>query len=274
MRSIVHLSVLHFGRIDYTIIKPLIAAVTALNPHIIAISGDLTQRARTQQFKEARVFLDALPSPQIVVPGNHDVPLYNIAARFLEPLTKYRRYITNDLEPFYADDEIAVLGVNTARSLTFKHGRINEKQITRIATRFCHLADSIVKIVVTHHPFDLPEGHAANPLVGRAHLAMHTLARCGIDVLLAGHLHISHTGHTAERYKISGHSALVIQAGTATSTRSRGEANTFNVIHIDKPGISIERYSWQAEHAQFTVSAAEHFSHTKNGWVRVDSANH
>src|ERR1043165_359659 len=109
MRTLVHLSDLHFGRIDPAIIDPLIETVRGLNPTLVAVSGDLTQRARSEQFKEARAFLDALPSPQIVVPGNHDVPLHNVFARFFQPLTKYRRYITPDLEPFHADDELAVL---------------------------------------------------------------------------------------------------------------------------------------------------------------------
>src|SRR5215216_1335726 len=120
MRTLVHLSDLHFNRINGSVIAPLIERVRGIKPDLVAVSGDLTQRARSAQFKEARRFLDALPRPQIVVPGNHDVPMYNLFARFFKPLTKYQRYITNDLEPFYFDGEIAVLGINTARSLTIK----------------------------------------------------------------------------------------------------------------------------------------------------------
>src|SRR6266540_2867345 len=120
MRSIVHLSDIHFGRINEEVIAPLIETVKKINPDLVAVSGDLTQRARSHQFREARAFLESLPTPQIVVPGNHDVPLHNVFARFMQPLRKYRRYITDDLRPFYYDDEIAVLGVNTARSLTMK----------------------------------------------------------------------------------------------------------------------------------------------------------
>ena len=269
MRTIVHLSDLHFGRVDYSIIGPLVAAVTSIRPNVVAVSGDLTQRARSHQFKEARKFLDALPSPQIIVPGNHDVPLYNAFARFLQPLEKYRRYITPDLEPFYSDEEVAVLGINTARSLTIKYGRINRAQIARARQRLCAFGANVAKVVVTHHPFDLPEGHKEAELVGRARLAMEALASCGADVLLAGHLHVSHTGHTAERYKIAGHSALVISAGTATSTRGRGEANSFNVIRINHPLINVERLVWQTERAAFAPSPAENFRHTPGGWVRV-----
>jgi 3',5'-cyclic AMP phosphodiesterase CpdA len=118
MHTLAHLSDLHFGCIDHTTVRPLIDTVQKIKPDLVAVSGDLTQRARSAQFREARAFLDALPGPQIVVPGNHDVPLYNLFARFLRPLSKYQRYITDDLEPFYADAQIAILGLNTASTNT------------------------------------------------------------------------------------------------------------------------------------------------------------
>jgi len=269
MRTIAHLSDLHFGRIDPAIIAPLSATVTELKPDVVVVSGDLTQRARSAQFKEAREFLDELPQPQIIVPGNHDVPLHNVFARFLRPLDKYRFYITPDLEPFYADSEIAIAGINTARSLTRKNGRINENQIGRVRERLCSLGDEVTKIVVTHHPFDLPEGIGENELVGRAAMAMAILAGCGADLLLAGHLHLSHTGHTAKRYKTAGHSALVVQAGTATSTRGRGEANSFNRIRISHPHITVERFAWQPAQNLFANISTENFQHTPDGWARL-----
>lgn len=269
MRTLVHLSDLHFGRVDYSIIEPLVQTITELKPDLLVVSGDLTQRARSHQFQEARAFLDRLPGPQIIVPGNHDVPMHNVFARFLQPLDKYKRYITDDLQPFYADEEVAVLGINTARSLTIKDGRINEEQIAGIRERLCALDDHVVKIIVTHHPFDLPEGHDEDELVDRAELAMEALASCGADVLLAGHLHVSHTGQTSTRYKIAGHSALVISAGTATSTRGRGETNSFNVIRAQHPHIKVERLAWHPERRAFAPSSDEDFKHTQDGWVRL-----
>lgn len=269
MRTLIHLSDLHFGRIDYTLLEPVIATVTELKPDVVVVSGDLTQRARSHQFKEAREFLDKLPSPQIIVPGNHDVPLHNVFARFLQPLDKYKEHITDDLLPFHADEEVAILGINTARSLTIKDGRINEEQIEAIRKRLCPYPDEVIKIIVTHHPFDLPEGHHEDDLVDRAQTAMEAIAKCGADVLLAGHLHISHTGHSSARYKIAGHSALVVSAGTATSTRGRGETNSFNVLRVKHPFINVERLSWNVERAMFVTSSTEHFRHSSDGWTRV-----
>ena len=104
MRTLVHLSDLHFGRVDERLLEPLARRVHALAPDVVAVSGDLTQRARTAQFRAARRFLDTLPQPLLVVPGNHDVPLYNLWQRFLHPLAKYRRYISEEVEPAYIDN--------------------------------------------------------------------------------------------------------------------------------------------------------------------------
>lgn len=269
MRTIVHLSDLHFGRVDTRLLEPLVKSISEINPDLIAVSGDLTQRARSHQFIEARTFLDRLPKPQIVVPGNHDIPLHNLYARFVGRLAKYRRYITDDLQPVYADEEMIVIGVNTARSLTFKGGRINELQVADLRKQLCARGDEVVKAVVTHHPFDLPDDHDESDLVGRAQMAMATLADCGADLFLAGHLHISHTGHTAKRYNIAGHSALVVQAGTATSTRGRGEANSFNAVRLDGRSISVARFEWQSTQESFAVASEEKFERGREGWIRV-----
>ena len=268
MRTIIHLSDLHFGRVDRSLIEPLRRAIAALVPDVVVVSGDLTQRARPREFRQARAFLDTLPQPRIVVPGNHDVPLYNIVKRFLAPLASYRRYISENVEPILMDEEIAVVGVNTARSLTFKGGRIGEDQIERVRAQLCSLPEAVVKIVVTHHPFEVPPTSAGGQIVGRAPMAMEMLAGCGADILLAGHLHLSHTGDTTARYRIHGFSALIVQAGTATSTRSRGEANAFNALKVAGRKVSVERYEWMPEAAGFVKVETETYERSESGWLR------
>jgi|SRR5579862_222115 len=267
MRTIVHLSDLHFGAIDRRLISPLIATIAVVNPDLVAVSGDLTQRARVSQFREARAFLDALNRPLLVVPGNHDIPLYDLARRFVSPLARYRRYITADLAPEFSDREIVVVGLNSTRSLSWRHGpgRLNRRQVVQAAARLQSANPGAIKIVVTHHPFDLPAGKHARHLIGRAHMAMGWLAAAGADLFLAGHLHVAHIGQTAERYQIAGHSALVIQAGTL-SRRERGEASSFNVIRIDGGTVGIDRYSWIERAGQFASESAGSFGHTTNGW--------
>ncbi|WP_343731461.1 metallophosphoesterase family protein [Duganella sp.] len=266
MRTIVHLSDLHFGRVDQDLLRPLQALVTRLAPDVVVVSGDLTQRAKTEEFKAARAWLDTLPGPQIVVPGNHDIPLYNVASRFLTPLRKYTRYVTLDLAPEYVDEEIAVLGINTARSLTFKDGRVNKEQLAQMRQRMQAVGPDHTRIIVTHHPFDLPDNFDNDDLVDRAPMAMQAFAECGVDLLLAGHLHSSHAGNSAHRYKISGYAALVVQAGTATSTRGRGESNSFNVLRIDPDDVQVDRYSWIEGTASFEPVHTECFRRSGDVW--------
>jgi 3',5'-cyclic AMP phosphodiesterase CpdA len=265
MRTLLHLSDLHFGRLDRAVLPPLRRAIGEIRPDLTVVSGDLTQRARPEEFEQAREFLTSLKGPQIVVPGNHDVPLHNLYARFRLPLHHYSRYITDDLEPFYADEEIAVLGINTARSLVWKNGRINRMQINSIEERFCECKD-VVKILVTHHPFDLPDNYSGRDLVGRAHTAMASIARCNVDLLLAGHFHVSHTGHTATRYPVPGHAAVFVQAGTL-STRARGEANSFNRITIDGKLVTIERFAFSDTENQFHSISSQEFRCGDDGWA-------
>jgi 3',5'-cyclic AMP phosphodiesterase CpdA len=269
MRTLVHLSDLHFGRVDPALLDPLRNLVREIAPDVVVISGDLTQRAKSEQFEEARAFLDTLPGPQIVVPGNHDISLYNVFRRFVQPLDRYKRYITEDLNPCHIDDEIAVVGVNTARSLTFKDGRVNKEQVERIRATLAGLDPKITRVVVTHHPFDLPKGSEEDDLVDRAHMAMEVFAECGVDLLMAGHLHTSHAGNTSARYKISEYAALVVQAGTATSTRGRGEVNSFNVIRIEPARIEVDRYGWDTVHCQFQLLNTEKFVRSGNIWNEV-----
>jgi 3',5'-cyclic AMP phosphodiesterase CpdA len=267
MRTLVHLSDLHFGKVDPELLEPLRALVHKVAPDVVVVSGDLTQRAKSEEFEEAKAFLDTLPGPQIIVPGNHDISLYNVLRRFLAPLDRYKRYITDDLSPVFIDDEIAVLGVNTARSLTFKDGRVNEEQVAQIKKQLSGLSKDLTRVIVTHHPFDLPKTFAEDDLVDRAPMAMQAFAESGVDVLMAGHLHASHAGSTAERYHMSEYAALVIQAGTATSTRGRGETNSFNVVRIEADKVEVDRYGWDLVGKDYSLVSTEKFFRSGNVWA-------
>lgn len=256
MRTIVHLSDLHFGRMDERILSPLVAAIRAGAPHLVVVSGDLTQRARRQQFIQAREFLDGLPQPCLVIPGNHDVPLYDLAARLFNPFGYFRRYIASDLDPVFIDDEMIVVGLNSARAVVLQgRGRVNEMQVDRAAARLKAAPRKTIKIVVTHHPFDLPKTIGLQHLVGRSQMAMAKFAAAGADVFLAGHLHLSHMGSTAARYRIADHDALVVQAGTL-STRLRGEVPAFNILRIQQSEIAVEQHLWNDARVTFEASAA------------------
>ena len=269
MRTVVHVSDIHFGRIDSATVQPLRDAIARAAPDLVAVSGDLTQRARRQEFVAAKEFLESLPFRRLVVPGNHDVPLYNVVTRFTAPLARYRHTITDDLSPVYRDDEMIVVGVNTARSWTWGEGRINARQVDDVVAHLSGAPRDLIRIVVTHHPFDLPDGVREERLLGRATMAMAKLSTAGADLFLAGHLHVSHIGHSAERYQVAGHSALVVQAGTV-STRSRGEQPSFNVLRIQRPEISVARMVWDQSASAFLETAESQYRHTEVGWIKTD----
>ncbi len=270
MRTIAHISDIHFGDADAGVVERLVEKIGELAPDLIVVSGDLTQRARSRQFAEARAFLDRLPNPQLVVPGNHDVPLYNVYDRFLNPLTKFKKYITDDLTPEFVDGELAVFGINTTRSLTIKGGRVSKEQVDELEARLCALDEQRVKMIVTHHPFDLPEGFDEDDIVGRAKKVMPRLVECGADIFLAGHLHVSNITHSARRYRMeNGYSALIIQAGTAASMRERGEDNSFNVLEVDGHVLTVKRFHCGLSETGFRLATTERFAKAERGWARM-----
>jgi len=267
MRTLVHLSDLHFGRIDPSLVEPLGRAVIDAKPDLTVISGDFTQRARRSQFAAARAFVDSLQLRTLVVPGNHDIPLYDFVERFAAPLARYRRFISAELEPEYEDDEMIVIGVNTARAWVFPfgEGRINAPQVDRILQRLAGVTPAKMRVIVTHHPFDLPPGVHERRLLGRSAEAMARLGAANADLFLSGHLHISHVSHTVDRYEAAGYSALIVQAGTV-STRSRGEQPSFNVLRMRRPEIELLRYAWDPSTASFTATPVGRYRHQSSGW--------
>ena len=269
MPRIVHLSDLHFGAHDPAIVTAVEQRLDEEQADLVVISGDITQRARTEQFEEACQFLTRLRDAGhdvLAVPGNHDVPLYNVLRRFLSPLTRYKRYIDDNLCPFIQIPGAAVLGINTARSLTFKNGHVSHEQMAFIRNTFSRTDTHQPRIVVTHHPlFALPigDGPELGHLMDDQENALEAIADAGVDLLLAGHNHRASVNDAASLAKGAG-KALVIQAGTATSTRVRGEEQSFNRIEIDGNGIRVTIQRWTGN--QFESGDSQFFERHDEQW--------
>ncbi|MBV8652080.1 MAG: metallophosphoesterase [Alphaproteobacteria bacterium] len=270
MRTIAHISDLHFGRHDPAVTEGLLADLAALRPDLVAVSGDLTQRARRHEFMAARDFLDRLPAPSLVVPGNHDVPLYNVARRAFRPLARFARYISATPQPFFADSEIAVLGLNTARAAALTNGRISREQIDAIRGRFVTLGGTAFRALVTHHPLTPPPHAPERGIVRRARYALDAVAEAGIELILTGHYHQSFTGDSASYHLAAHRAVLVSQAGTAISTRLRDESNSYNVIRIDGRDIGCEQRSWTGR--AFAGLSAQVFRHREGCWTPTHTA--
>lgn len=266
LKKIVHISDLHFGTVREKIANAIIGDINSLKPDLLVVSGDLTQRARKGQFRAAKEFLDKLNCKKIIIPGNHDIPLFNLFMRFIYPLTNYKNIITSDLFPFYRDDTIAVLGINSARSLTRKSGRISEEQIEYLKGKLCPLNNSLFKIIVTHHPFIPPPGGLGIKLVGRSALALKLIEKCSIDLLLAGHLHRGYSGDVRPFYPSEKSSIISVQAGTAISNRIREEPNGFNFIQVSKKEIFITVREWDGY--LFKEAAEIYYYKKENEWIK------
>lgn len=252
---IAHLSDIHFGAHDPQVVSATEAWIEKHRPDLIILSGDFTQRARVSQFREAAAYVNRLRArgfPVLAVPGNHDIPLFDVVRRFAAPLERYKRYIDHDLCPFFENDEVAVLGINTARSLTIKDGRINSDQRRLIEQRFATVSPSKTRILVTHHPlFSMPigEGGELSEAVGRHEDAVQAINEAGVHIALAGHFHRTYAQAARKMVETAGPS-LVIQAGTATSTRFRNdERQSFNWLHVSRNNLlELQVIAWDGEH--------------------------
>ena len=264
MRTIAHLSDLHFGRHDPAKAEALRERLVQSRPDIVAVSGDFTQRAREREFQAARRFLDLLPQPKLVVPGNHDVPLFNLFKRWRKAFRGYDHHIApvNVPDGFYADGEIALLGINTARRLTWKNGRISYAQMECIQDTLRPLPDAVWKILVTHHPLAFT-GDESVTLAGRAAPALHVIDKARVHVLLSGHHHRAVSGAVdAELFPSA--ALLVVHAGTAISTRTRGaHGNSYNLIQTNANRLTVKVMAWQPEgvYAETGSSAYELSGH-------------
>ncbi len=142
MTTIAHISDLHFGRIDSAAVEALVGDLHLLRPDLVVISGDLTQRARPEQYKAARALIDRLPIPQIIVPGNHDVPLYDLLRRLRDPFGRFRQFITVDEYPEFENDDVHVVGINTACRIAprlsgfWKDGKVRARHLEKLKQLF------------------------------------------------------------------------------------------------------------------------------------------
>lgn len=266
MTRLIHLSDLHFGRDRPELLDPLIEAVNGARPDLVAISGDLTQRARQSQFRAARLFIERIQAPVLSVPGNHDIPVHRPFTRFFRPFHNYRRRIARDLAPVVRIEGMTVIGMNTVDRYRWQRGRVKSRQVRRACAEAGRSPDSDLVILVAHHPFEHAPG-TKKQLMRGAEKALRKLSDCGVDAILSGHLHVWRTEPFLTRPFGAG--ILQIHAGTGLSTRHRGEPNDFACI--DREGEVLRVARWVAgEDDRFTESTIRHFGRGTGGWRTMD----
>lgn len=254
MTRIVHVSDLHFGATSEGLLAPLCSRIADLSPDLVVISGDLTQRARSHQFAEARDFIAGLGVPVLCIPGNHDIPLWNIAARLICPWRAWRMGLARDLEDVWQDAQVIVAGINTANPLAWKQGRITAAMLDRLEALFATAGDR-VRIVAMHHPLEHLPGEEQWLMQG-AGLALCRLPEMGVRMVLSGHIHVSHAGPFTAAPGL-----LFVQAGTGLSWRRRAEANAFNLLDIRDKAIEVQSILADETGAFAAVGRAHSFPH-------------
>jgi 3',5'-cyclic AMP phosphodiesterase CpdA len=258
--KLLHLSDLHFGpRLRQYLPEVVICQAHDLSPDLVVISGDLTQRARKHQFLQARDFLNKLPSPLLVIPGNHDVPLYNLFLRFLRPLERYGTYIAAepDVAMVNEAETLSVVGLNSTRALTIDGGGLYDEQLTWAQAQFAQAPKGACRVVAVHHHF-LPDSGHQRP-IRRARYLLRRFNDMGVEIVLVGHRHWARAERATE-------GPVVVQAGTATSRRGKERdkgKNSFNVIEIDRSAFWVTCYIYKVDWDRFEPVWTEQFQRSQ-----------
>ncbi|VFU09541.1 metallophosphoesterase family protein [Methylocella tundrae] len=242
---IIHLSDPHFGCENAAAVEAAIASANAYAPDLTIISGDLTSNGRSLQFKAASLWLKRLPQPQIVTPGNHDVPYWNLALRFFAPFSRYRRFIGEPLKTTADLPGLTVRSLNTARGaqprLDWSKGAINLAAVEAAAQM--QTSTTTLKVLVCHHPLLDPfagtNTAAVTGAVHRGGAAARVLAEAGVDLILSGHVH----NPFVFALPFAQGRSYAIGAGTL-SRRTRGRAAGFSVIEADAETIKVTAMEW------------------------------
>jgi 3',5'-cyclic AMP phosphodiesterase CpdA len=271
MSCLLHVSDPHFGTERPEVVAALRALAAALAPEIVVLSGDITQRARRAQFRAARAFVDSLaPARLLVIPGNHDIPLFDLYTRLVNPYREHRRAFGRDLEPELATDHWLVLGVNTTRPHRHKDGEVSTAQIERVATRLQRAGARQLRVVVVHQPIGVMRAQDEPDRLHGAERAVHRWAGAGADLILGGHIHLPYVLPLHDAMPGVPRRLWAVQAGTAVSHRVRAEAdNSVNVLrHAVSTAarrVEIERWDWRPATQRFERAHVEGLDLAPNG---------
>lgn len=266
MTRLAHISDIHFGAVDETAAMHLAAHVNNAGVDAVIITGDLTQAGRRREYQAFADYLKEFAAPTLVVPGNHDVPVYNVGHRAADPWRRFRRYVSKDLCPSLSVKDAFILGLNSARragpSLDWSLGRLSSKQLAFAAQTLRRAENAALKVVAFHHPVLPGPGRAGQALINRPLRAMNLLSSAGADVLLTGHSHVAQ----AQVYEGSEQPIIVTAAGTAASTRLRGELPSYNFLAWNDGALSVVTHRYTDD--GFMHERSVKFSRETGAWRR------
>ncbi len=270
--TLMHISDLHAGPpFNADKAELIVREAEELNPDLLVISGDMVQRADyINQWRDIRAFIQRLPQPQLIVPGNHDVPQFNQIARYFWPFRRFKKFVSNDIQPIFECDGLVAIGLNTARSFTIEGGKLSARTLKWLETTLNQYGPDVCKVVVMHHHVVQPPGppgHTKDVIVG-AREALAALDRGGAELVLCGHLHSSYTGNTLEFDPTLKQGTIIAQSGTTTSRRGRlwhRGKNAFNVIEIEDQVIRISQRMYLEDVRRFVPVSEQVFPRRSGG---------
>ena len=259
MQKLLHISDLHFGPPhDPEAADGVLQFAHSVRLDAILISGDLTQRAKRAQFIEAARFIADLPDvPKLIVPGNHDVPLYRVIERLVAPHRLYRELISPDLNPVLQLPNATLVGVDSTSPWTsISNGRIRQVQLDRCRRVFESADGDTLRVIVAHHHFAPAPDYRRDQTMPKAKRAIDCFVEMGVELILGGHLHRSYIGNTLDFYPgASGPPGVtIVQCGTTTSTRGIGRErgrNSLNIIEFDQRAIRVTHHIFSRTNAGF-----------------------
>ena len=263
MTVLLHISDTHFGTEEPAVVKALLALARAQEPDAVILSGDITQRARGAQFAAARAFCDSLGVQRLLtLPGNHDIPLYNVAARLFSPYAGYKACFGDELEPELEFGDVLVIGVNTTRPERHKDGEVSAAQINRVVKRLHGARREQLRVVVTHQPACVMRPEDEKDRLHGGEAAVQAWARAGADLVLGGHIHLPYVSDLCTQADTGTPRPLYcVQAGTALSHRVRhGTPNSVNVLRWNPPAngdarkACVERWDYDLADDRFELT--------------------
>lgn len=262
-----HISDLHFGASDEKAIETLGAAIEDAAPDAIIVTGDVTQSGRRAEFEDAAAFFRRLKPPLMIVPGNHDAPVYSVWLRLADPWRRFRRILNSETGAVLDIAGARIIGLNSARraraSLDWSRGRLSRKQIADAALAARNADETTLRFIALHHPMRRSPGRAGEAVVDRAGEAMHAFGDAGVDAILTGHVHISNVAAHGD----SQNALIIVAAGTASSTRLRGETPSFNLIEGDRRNLAVIIFAF--EHGRYDTKDRRVFLNGGQGWQAV-----
>lgn len=254
MAALLQISDTHFGTEQPPVLEALLRLANELQPVVVILSGDVTQRARRPQFDAARDFVKRISTPAVLaIPGNHDIPLFNVVARLFYPYAGFERAFGPDLEPEWQGSDAMVICVNTTRASRHKDGEVSAEQILRVSKRLATAARQQLRLVVTHQPVHVLRGSEIHNRLHGHREAIKAWSDAGADIIMGGHIHLPYIAPLHEDYTDLRRRCWVVQAGTAVSSRVRARhPNSVNVItRADAQLAFAERWDYSAERDEF-----------------------